>query len=163
MKKLNNRLINVLLILLFLIMPFSCCSKRMLSTSNRDSVRIETKIRTEYIKDTVIFEVPIEVKQNKVKDTVSILETSLAYSKAEIDSSGYLHHLLQNKEKNVTILTQKKVIYKDSIVYRDKLVENVVEVPRELTNWQQIRLNGFWILLAIFLAFSIIKIRKLFP
>lgn len=163
MKKLNNRLINVLVILLLLIMPFSCCSKKMLSTSNKDSVRIETKIRTEYIKDTVIFEVPIEVKQNKVKDTVSILETSLAYSKAEIDSSGYLHHLLQNKEKNVPILTQKEVIYKDSIVYRDKLIENVVEVPRELTNWQQVRLNGFWILLAIVLAFSIIKIRKLFP
>lgn len=163
MKKTKKRLINVLVLLILLTIPLACCPSKMLSSSNKDSVRVETKIRTEYIKDTVIFEVPVEVKSNVVKDTVSILETSLAYSKAEIDSSGYLHHLLQNKSKNVPILTQKEVIYKDSIIYRDKFVENVVEVPRELTNWQQVKLNGFWILLAIVLAFSIIKIRKLFP
>lgn len=148
--------------LLLSILNTSCCTTKTLANSTKDSIRIETITRTEYIKDTVFFEVPVEVKVNVVKDTISNLETSLAVSTAQIDSNGNLSHSLKNKVKNVPILTKKEVIYRDSIVYRDKANIQTIEVPRELTKWQKFRLNGFWVLLLILGVGVYLKIKKIF-
>lgn len=128
---------------------FGCCPCRNLTTGTRDSVRIETIIRTERIIDTAFIEVPVEVIRQTVRDTASHLETSFAISDARIDTDGSLSHSLENKPQNRPVSIEKKIVYRDSIVYRDRETEKIVEVPRPLTWWQQTQIRGFWMLIGL--------------
>ena len=116
-----------------------------------DSVRIETVIRMESVPDTVLVEVPVEVVRQTVRDTTSHLETSFALSDARINPDGSLFHSLENKEQRRPIPVKKEVVYRDSIVYRDRATENIIEVPRPLTWWQQTQIRGCWTLLVLLL------------
>lgn len=149
-KKLNTFILmkHILIIALSLLYAGCCPCRKAVTPTIRDSVRIETHIRTEYIKDTVIIEVPIEEKAQIVRDTTSHLETSFAESDAEITPDGALRHSLRNKPQNKPVQAETKIIYRDSIIYRDRVKTETVEVERDLTWWQQTRLYGFWVLLA---------------
>lgn len=138
-----------LLLILILAAVTACCPCRHLTTSTADSVRVETIVRTEYIPDTVLVEVPVESERQTVRDTMSHLETSFAVSDARINADGSLSHSLANKPQKRPIPTEKEVIYRDSIVYRDRVNTEIVEVERKLTWWQQTKMKGFWIALAI--------------
>ena len=138
-----------LLLILILAAVTACCPCRPLTTSTADSVRVETIVRTEYIPDTVLVEVPVESERQTVRDTTSHLETSFAVSDARINADGSLSHSLANKPQKRPIPTEKEVIYRDSIVYRDRVNTEIVEVERKLTWWQQTKMKGFWIALAI--------------
>lgn len=138
-----------LLLILILAAVTACCPCRHLTTSTADSVRVETIVRTEYIPDTVLVEVPVESERQTVRDTTSHLETSFAVSDARINADGALFHSLANKPQKKPVPTEKEVVYRDSLVYRDKIVEKAVPVERELTWWQQTQMRGFWIVLAI--------------
>ena len=138
-----------LLLILILAAVTACCPCRHLTTSTADSVRVETIVRTEYIPDTVLVEVPVESERQTVRDTTSHLETSFAVSDARINADGSLSHSLANKPQKRPITTEKEVIYRDSIVYRDRVNTEIVEVERKLTWWQQTKMKGFWIALAI--------------
>ena len=138
-----------LLLILILAAVTACCPCRHLTTSTADSVRVETSVRTEYIPDTVLVEVPVESERQTVRDTMSHLETSFAVSDARINADGSLSHSLANKPQKRPIPTEKEVIYRDSIVYRDRVNTEIVEVERKLTWWQQTKMKGFWIALAI--------------
>ena len=129
----------------------SCCPCRHLTTAARDSVRIETVIRTERVADTVLVEVPVEVIRQTVRDTTSHLETSFAVSDARINSDGLLFHSLENKAQKRPIAAEKEIVYRDSIVYRDRETESIIEVPRPLTWWQQTQIRACWVLLAMLL------------
>ena len=138
-------------ILIVAAMVAGCCPCRHLTTGVRDSVRIETVIRTERVADTVLVEVPVEVFRQIVRDTTSHLETSFATSDARINPDGSLFHSLENKAQKRPISIEKEVVYRDSIVFRDRETENVIEVPRPLTWWQQTQIWACWILLALLL------------
>lgn len=132
------------------IMSPSCCPCRKASVpAVRDSVRIEMQIRTEYVRDTVLVEVPAEEKAQTVRDTTSHLETTFAESDAAIMPDGALCHTLRNKPQQHPAEVETKVVYRDSIIYRDRIKTERVEVERDLTWWQQTRLRGFWVLLAV--------------
>ena len=138
------------IILLAAIMAIGCCPCRKASVPTvRDSVRVETQIRTEYVRDTVLVEVPVEEKAQTVRDTTSHLETTFAESDAAITPDGALHHTLRNKPQQHPAEVETKVVYRDSIIYRDREKTVQVEVERPLTWWQQICLRGFWVLLAV--------------
>lgn len=139
---------RILFIILLAVMT-ACCPCRHLTTSTRDSVRIETIVRTERVPDTVFVEVPVERERQTVRDTTSHLETSFAISDARINPDGALFHSLENKPQNRPVPTEKEVIYRDSIIYRDRTNTEIIEVERELTWWQQTKMRGFWILLAV--------------
>lgn len=141
---------SILCIILLAVMT-ACCPCRHLTTSTRDSVRVETVIRTERIPDTVFVEIPVEVERQTVRDTTSHLETSYAVSDARIEPDGALFHSLANKPQNRPVPTEKEIIYRDSIVYRDKAVKEIVQVERELTWWQRTQMKGFWVLLLVIL------------
>lgn len=128
-----------------------CCPTRPIATSTRDSVRVKTVIRTEYIPDTVFIEIPVESERQTVRDTTSHLETSFAVSDAHINPDGSLFHSIANKPQKRPIATEKEVIHKDSIVYRDRTQTEVVKVERELTRWQKIQMRGFWVALVVLL------------
>lgn len=137
------------IILLAVMLAVACCPCRKASVPTvRDSVRVETIVRTEYVRDTVLVEVPVEEKEQTVRDTTSHLETTFAESDAAITPDGALHHTLRNKPQQHPAEVETKVVYRDSIIYRDRIKTERVEVERELTWWQQTRLRGFWLLLA---------------
>lgn len=139
---------RILFIILLAVMT-ACCPCRHLTTSTRDSVRVETVVRTERIPDTVFVEVPVEHERQTVRDTTSHLETSFAVSDARINPDGSLFHALENKSQKRPVPTEKEVIYQDKIMYRDRTKIEIVEVERNLTWWQQTKMHGFWILLAV--------------
>lgn len=139
---------RILFIILLAVMT-ACSPCRHLTTSTRDSVRIETIVRTERVPDTVFVEVPVERERQTVRDTTSHLETSFAISDARINPDGALFHSLENKPQNRPIPTEKEVIYQDKIIYRDRTKTEIAEVERKLTWWQQTKMRGFWILLAV--------------
>lgn len=149
-----------LLLILILAAVTACCPCRHLTTSTADSVRVETIVRTEYIPDTVLVEVPVESERQTVRDTTSHLETSFATSDARINADGSLSHSLANKPQKRPVPTEKEVIYRDSIVYRDRVNTEIVEVERELTWWQQTQIRGFWVTIIIIL---VLLRKKIFP
>lgn len=150
-------------IILGTLLMSGCCHSKHITTSTQDSVRVETVVRTEYIPDTVLLEVPVESEHQTVIDTMSHLETSFAVSDARINTDGSLSHSLSNKPQKRPVPTEKEVIYRDSIVYRDRVNTEIVEVERELTWWQKTQIHGFWLLAALLLfikrkdIFSFIK------
>lgn len=136
----------------------SCCPARHIATSTQDSVRVEVRSRIEYVMDTVIREIPVISEEIVTRDTVSHLENYYAESDARISSDGTLFHSLATKPQREPIPIDRPVHYQDSIVYRDKLVKEIVQVERELSWWQKTQINGFWLLLAAFIALCGVKI-----
>ena len=143
------KLRQVILCGIVTVLAVACCPCRHLMTSTQDSVRVETVVRTEYIPDTVFVEVPLEIERQIVRGTMSHLETSYAVSDARITPDGALFHSLANKPQKRPVPTEKEIIYRDSIVYRDRVNREVVEVERKLTWWQQTQMKGFWIALVV--------------
>lgn len=141
--------LQIIVFFIILLAVVGCCPTRHLTSSTQDSVRVETVVRTEYIPDTVFVEVPIESERQTVRDTTSHLETSYAVSDARITPDGALFHSLANKPQKKPVPTEKEVIYRDSIVYRDRVNTEIVEVERELTWWQQTKMKGFWVLIVV--------------
>lgn len=129
----------------------ACCPHRKLTSSTADSVRIETVVRTEFVKDTVYIDVPYE-REVSVSPDSSHLETIFAVSDARILADGQLFHSLENKAQKHPVEVKTRIEYRDSIVYRDRAVKETVEIERKLTNWQKFQMNGFWIFVTIFVC-----------
>lgn len=143
---------NIILILIITAAMSSCCSSRHLATSSKDSVRVEIRTRTEYVRDTVIREIPSISEAITTRDTSSHLENFYAQSDARINLDGTLFHSLATKPQKEPIPIDKPIQYRDSIVYRDKVVKDVVQVERELSWWEKTQMKGFWVL-AIVIVF----------
>ena len=131
-------------------------------------VPVETKIDSVVIEkiveriDTVEVEVPGE-RVYVIKQNSSHLETAVATSDAKIDSTGMLHHSLENKDVNL----KKEIVYKDKII--EKRVEVEKEVPVEVKvpvkyvpdyyKWINIL---FWCMIGTGLIFVIFRVKKFF-
>ncbi len=147
-----KRVASILIVAAAIVAMFAgCCPYRHLTTTTHDSVRVETVVRTERVPDTVLVEVPIEVVRQTVRDTTSHLETTFAVSDARILADGSLSHSLENKAQKRPVSIEKEVVYRDSIVYRDRTDTKLVEVARPLTWWQQTQIRGFWMMVLILL------------
>ena len=111
-----------------------CKAKHVVTNSNTntDSVRVEVREvkTTEYVKDTLYLEVPIEVKE-QVKQDSSYLQTSFASSTAKILASGLLFHTLENKAHQQAKIVEVpiEVIRVDSVYVRGSNVEVIKEIP----------------------------------
>lgn len=127
----------------------SCCSSRHLATSSKDSVRVEIRTRTEYVRDTVIREIPAISEAITTRDTTSHLENFYAESDARINPDGTLFHSLATKPQQEPIPIEKPIQCRDSIVYRDKVVKEVIPVERNLSWWEKTQMKGFWVLVII--------------
>lgn len=139
----------------------SCCPFRSLTSSTADSVRIETVVRTEFVMDTVYIEVPKEVVREIAADS-SHLETEYARSKARILADGRLFHSLENKAHKRPVEVQKVIEYRDSIVWRERVLREVVEVEKRLTAWQRLQMTGFWVFLTAIVVAVGFRIRRMF-
>jgi len=142
----------VLIILLILAgLLSSCCPCRHLGQDSytRDSVRVEIHDSIVERIDTVEVMLPIDRVVNVTTDTVSTIETSAAISTAVVDG-GYLRHTIYNKDVPVKVQVVTKEVYRDTTIYKDKIIRttNNVEV-HTLTGWQQFQRIGFWIVLSV--------------
>ncbi len=128
--------------LLFLALASACSTVRPLPTT--DSTKVEVRTETVIEKDTVFVELPRVVERVAVQDTTSHLENEFALSDARI-SGGVLKHSLETKPVKMPAVVDKEIVYRDSLIYRDRVQTVTVEVERKLTGWQQakLRVGGF--------------------
>ena len=142
--------------LLFCALLGSCSSRNNFIEERRDSVRVETRIETVYVPDTAYIEIPRQSAERVTADSVSHLENDFATSDARIRPDGSLFHTLNTKPQNMPVEVEKKVERKDSIVYVDKIVQQteqqITEVEKPLSWWQQTQIYGFYVLVVLLVA-----------
>ncbi|MBE0661148.1 MAG: hypothetical protein IH597_01670 [Bacteroidales bacterium] len=133
------------------------------------SVTVEVR---ETFRDTIIFrELPgdtiIQVDtvliDNKglINTNISLLETSLAWSKAQIRNNKLFHELVQ-KDTTLEFRLHNAIKEVERLEKELTLKTETVEVPRKLTKWQQFRLslaNISLVCLAIFSIYLLLKIK----
>ena len=149
----------ILFLLMFFMVSCGICKRQYIPVESKvDSIYIEKVV--ERI-DTVNIEVPGE-KIYVIAADSSHLETTVAISDAKIDSTGILHHSLENKDVEL----KKEIVYIDRII--EKRVEVEKEVPVEVKvpvkyvpnyyKWINIL---FWCMIGTGLIFVIFKMKVL--
>ena len=141
--------------LLFLALASACSTVRQLPTT--DSTKVEVRTETVIEKDTVFVELPRVVERVAVQDTTSHLENEFALSDARI-SGGVLKHSLETKPVKMPAVVDKQIVYRDSVVFRDRVQTQTVEVEKKLTGWQQakLRVGGFCFFAVILIGLYLI-------
>ena len=72
------------------------------------------------------------------KDTLSTLENDYAKSEAQI-TDGFLRHSLETKPAKHPVQIQKEIVYRDSVIFRDRV--QTIQVPQPLTKWQSFKMR----------------------
>ncbi|MBR5176894.1 MAG: hypothetical protein IKW89_13360 [Bacteroidales bacterium] len=127
-------------------------------TLSQDSTRVEVKTVVETVHDTAYVQLPVIVERVATLDTASVLENKYAKSAAMV-SGGVLTHSLETKPVKEPVSVEKQIVYRDSLVYRDRVVTETVEVEKKLSAWQSFKMKagGFSIvLLLIVILYTII-------
>ena len=132
------------ILVLFSILCVACGSIKQVTPTER--VVAETRIETVFKTDTVLLEIPKIVEKVVTKDTVSVLENDYAKSQAVV-SDGLLAHSLETKPVQKPVEVQTKIVYRDSVIVKDNVIIQTVEVEKELTGWQSFKMKmGGWML-----------------
>ena len=126
------------LLFIFSALCVACSVARQAAPSENLSTRIE--VVTVFEKDTVLVEIPQIVEKVQTMDTVSFLENEFAKSSAEV-SDGILSHSLETKPVQKPVEIKKEIVYRDSVVFRDRTVVETVEVEKLLSGWQQFKIK----------------------
>ncbi len=150
---------RVALLVFIVLFAASCATRRTVSLSQQDSVRVEVVERREVVHDTVRISIPHLEQQREVLCDSSILCNQFALSEARILPNGVLHHTLATLPQQIAEPIALPVTLRDSVVYRERLVRQIVEVERELTAWQRLAISGFYFLLLLF--FSLILLSRI--
>jgi len=149
MKKLATALLLSLLV-------SGCCALRQIAPSVTDSTRVEMRTETKFIHDTAWVELPAIVERIATPDTTSTLENTYAKSEATV-TAGILRHSLETKPAKVPVEVKTQIVYRDSLVYKDRIETKTVEVERQLSWWQQIKMRlGVAFLISLALALIIL-------
>ena len=145
---------NTFLILLSAVCV-ACATSRQAAPSEK--ILVETRIETVYKTDTVYLEVPKIVEKIVTADTVSVLENEYAKSEASV-SEGLLAHSLETKPVKQPVEVQTQVVYRDSMIVKDNVIVQTVEVEKDLTGWQSFKMAmGGWMLgIIIFMIVCVI-------
>ena len=95
---------------------------------------------TETVHDTAYIELPVIVERIVTRDTTSTLENDYARSEASVQN-GFLHHSLETKPVKHPVQIETKIVCRDSLIYRDRIEIQTVEVERQLTKWQSFKMR----------------------
>ena len=153
------------ILVLFSLLCVACGSVKQVTPTER--VVTETRIETVYKTDTVLLEIPKIIEKVVTKDTVSALENDYAKSQAVI-SDGLLTHSLETKPVQKPVEVQTKIVYRDSIIVKDNVIVQTVEVEKELTGWQTFKMKtggfalGIIVLLIVCVILYFVKPLTLF-
>ena len=126
------------LLLLSLLAASACSTVRPLPST--DSTKVEVRYETKTIHDTAFVELPVIVERVATLDTASVLENKYAKSAASV-SDGVLTHSLETKPVREPVSVEKQIVYRDSLVFRDKVQTVTVEVEKKLTWWQTLKMR----------------------
>ena len=118
------------IIFLVSLLCVACASARQVTPL--ENTHVEVRTETVFQKDTVYLELPLLVEKVQTLDTMSVLENRYAKSEA-IVADGVLVHSLATKPVKEPIEVETKVVYRDSLVYVDKIVKETVEVAKPLS------------------------------
>ena len=124
--------------LLLLLTASACSTVRQLPST--DSTKVEVRYETKTVHDTAYVELPVIVETVATLDTASVLENKYAKSAASV-SGGVLTHSLETKPVREPVSVEKQIVYRDSLVYRDKVRTVTVEVEKKLTWWQSFKMK----------------------
>ncbi len=135
---------------LFLLLAASACSTVRQLPSVTDSTKVEVRVVEKIVRDTAYVELPVIVEKVATLDTASVLENKYAKSEASV-SGGVLTHSLATKPVREPVAVEYKEVVRDSIVYRDRIETQTVEVERKLTWWQTLKMKagGLFLLIAL--------------
>ena len=115
-----------------------------------DSTRVEVKTVVETIHDTAYVQLPVIVERVATLDTAAVLENKYAKSAALV-SGGVLTHSLETKPAKEPVSVEKQIVYRDSLIYRDRVVTETVEVEKKLSAWQSFKMKAGGFSIAILL------------
>lgn len=113
------------------------------------STRVEVKTMVETIHDTAYVQLQVNVERVATLDTASVLENKYAKSAALI--SGVLTHSLETKPAKEPVSVEKQIVYRDSLIYRDRVVTETVEMEKKLSAWQSFKMKAGGFLIVILL------------
>ncbi len=132
-----------------------------------DNTKVEVKVVERIVKDTAWVELPVIIEKVATLDTASVLENKYAKSAASV-SGGVLTHSLSTKPVREPVSVERIEVVRDSVVYRDRVVTETVEVERKLSWWQsfKMKVGGFAMLLLLtavilFLISNNLNLKKL--
>ena len=152
----------VIAVMISLLTLMGCRTQKVTeSTDTKDSIR--TEYIEKIVKDTVTIEIPVEAKERETRDSTSLLETSIAKSLAKLtwkDGEPWLFHQLENKPQKIEKEVMKKEYHKT--IYRTRYVTRTKTVEKQLTWWQQAKVDFAEyaiLILLIFLVYLCIKSR----
>ena len=153
------------ILVLFSLLCVACGSVKQVTPTER--VVTETRIETVFQTDTILLEIPKIVENVVTKDTVSVLENDYAKSQA-VMSYGLLAHSLETKPVQKPVEVQTKIVYRDSVIVKDNVIVQTVEVEKELTGWQTFKMKtggfalGIIVLLIVCVILYFVKPLNLF-
>lgn len=139
----------------------SCASLRTADIVQSDSTRVEI-LETVVYRDSIIY-VSIPEESDKAvlpPDDSSHLETSVASSDAYI-RNGKLTHTLRNKHeaiKPVEIKIPEARVQKAEVIYRDRVVEKLIE--KTLTPWESFFISSGKIAVGLLLLWLLVAAGK---
>ena len=134
---------------LLLLCASACSTVRQLPTVT-DSTKVEVRTQTVTVRDTAWVELPVIIEKVATLDTISTLENKYAKSEASV-SGGVLTHSLSTKPLREPVTVETKEIVRDSLVYRDRIRTQTVEVEKKLSWWQALKMKTGGITIAILL------------
>lgn len=140
--------LNIFAISVMILGLSSCGAAKQAVPERSDSTRVEVRTITQTIHDTAYIELPVFVERNVTRDTTSTLENPYAKSEASI-TDGLLSHSLQTKPTRQPVKIEKEIVYRDSIVFRDRTETVTVEVEKKLSKWQSFKMKTGGTTLAI--------------
>ena len=108
----------------------ACCTLKQVTPTEQSCVEVRTE--TVIQKDTVYLELPVIVEKVQTLDTCSVLENKYAKSEALI-SGGVLAHSLATKPVSEPVVVDKQIVYRDSLVFVDKVITNTVEIEKPIS------------------------------
>lgn len=134
--------------------------------NNSDSVRVETIINTVYVPTPVELDIPQQSQSTVTAADSSHVETDLAESDAWINPDGTLGHSIKNKpgklKGEVYVPQTTEQTNKEAVKEREIPVPAPypVEVEREFTLMEQIKLAAFWYLVGAVIVSIGLLFRK---
>ena len=155
------------LILVFMLFISFSCSPKMMPGTIQDTTEKETVSHKDSIayRDTTLY-IPIPLEKDQaivhVGDT-SRRETSLAVSEAWVDSTGFIHHNLENKAGHFRVVVSIPSYYIFNEVTKEKAeyLTKIEYCEKDLSWWQKFRIGSFWWLLGAVLLLLVWTFRKI--
>ena len=126
-----------------------------------DSTKVGVHTETVIQHDTAYVELPVIVEKVATLDTTSTLENTYAKSEAVV-TAGILRHSLETKPVSIPVKVETKTVYRDSLVFRDRVQTQTVEVEKKLNWWQKLKLKAGGLFLILTLIGIVYIILNLF-